>query len=87
MSHPYDDTDQLYDAAQSIVSCRDMCGDERRALRDWEDDNRRLTRIERNGVRLIADRIWHDSQIQAGVIVPVSPEERRAITRIMERAP
>lgn len=87
MSTPYDHTDLLYDAANAIVAARDFCGNEREALREWEGDNRQLTRLERNGVRLIADRLWRESQSKAGVVVPISPEERHAITRIMERAP
>ena len=87
MNGAYDHSDMLYDAAGAIVACRDMCGNEREALREWEDDNRKLSRLERNGVYLIAERIWRDSQIQAGVTVPVSPEERAAITRMTDRAP
>lgn len=87
MNKAYDHSDMLYDAASAIVACRDLCGNEREALRDWEGDNRKLTRLERNGVYLLADRMWRESQIKAGVTAPVSKEERAAITRMMERAP
>jgi len=78
---------ELQDAACAIVNSRELCGNEREALRDWEDDNRRLSATERGEVWSEAETIWSGYQREAGVAAPISREERASITRMMERAP
>lgn len=58
---------ELIDAVQILVSTRDLCGDEREALRDWEADNRRLTDEERRIVRHHVEVEWAAHQRAAGV--------------------
>lgn len=77
---------RIQDAAYAIVSAREFCGNEREALRDWQGDNGPLTSAERAAARSEAERIWAGYQLEAGVTLPISPDERREIARILERA-
>jgi len=78
---------ELIDCANSIISTRDFCGNERQALRDWQADYRKLSSNEIAAVWAIVNNKWADFQKAAGVHFPVSEEERATITKIMETAP
>jgi len=67
MTFAIESTKELIDAAQAIVNCRDMCGNEAQALKDWQADNRKLTPDETVLVLERANRLWRMSQIAAGV--------------------
>ena len=76
----------LTDAVETILNTRDCCGNERQALREWEQENRRLTSAEALEVASEVWSQWNSSRLAAGVTAPVSPEERKQITRMMNAA-
>lgn len=78
-------SDRLNDAAQAIVETRDFCGNENDALNQWQDDNGKLSPAERAQVRAMADDLWRKSQLDAGVSVPLSKEERAKAYRGIEQ--
>ena len=67
---------EIIEAAQVILNTRDFCGNEVEALREWQAENRKLTAGERVQVWQTVERKWRENQIEAGVIVPLSNEER-----------
>lgn len=71
--------------AMAIVRAREFCGDERAALREAEAEHGALSGPERIVVRKMAEGIWYRFQMDAGVTAPIGAEERKEITRIMER--
>lgn len=75
---------ELADAVRTIIACRDLCGNEAEALRDWEADNRKLSEPERATVRKNVAREWRRFQHAAGVTKPIGPGERAAINRALE---
>jgi hypothetical protein len=75
---------ELADAVRTIIACRDLCGNEAEALRDWEADNRKLTEPERAIVRKNVEREWRGWQKAAGVTKPISAGERASINRALE---
>lgn len=75
---------KIQDAASTVIQARDFCGNERSALRQWEADYGKLTPGERLEVAAEVERQWNDSRSAAGVVSPVSADERRAIIRTME---
>jgi hypothetical protein len=74
-------------AARVVVAARDFLGDEKAALRQWADDEGiRLFASDVKAVRAMADDMWRESQLAAGVVRPVDEFERRSIEKIMNRA-
>jgi hypothetical protein len=67
---------EIIEAAEVITNTRQFCGNEAEALREWQTENRKLTATERAAVWQLVDRNWRKDQIAAGVIVPLSNEER-----------
>ena len=58
----------LDDAAQWIVNCRELCGNEAQALRDWQADNGvALTPGQRHAVTCKVQNIWNQARKAAGV--------------------
>jgi hypothetical protein len=81
--------EHIQDLAQTILTTRDLCGDERQAVLDYLADHGFArgypsAAIVAEQARAQADRIWRQSQREAGVTDPISPEERAAITRTLE---
>jgi hypothetical protein len=81
---PTTTANRFAEAAHAVITARDFCGDERQALRDWQDDNGRLTSDERLQVLDLVETIWADSQRQAGVRRPIAAGERRGIEAALE---
>lgn len=79
-------TRNLKPYAQAVVNARELCGDERQALLDAQAEYGTLDGVERQVVRRMADGIWSRYQEKAGVTAPISPEERRQITRTLGAA-
>tara|TARA_Y100000114_G_C11731022_1_gene313585 strand:- start:843 stop:1214 length:372 start_codon:yes stop_codon:yes gene_type:complete len=77
---------KLQDAVQAIIEARDLCGNEREALQDWQHENGRLTTHEKRQVWDAVEREWSVCQTEAGVIFPISKHERRKIFRSLESA-
>ena len=77
---------KLQDAVQAIIETRDLCGNEREALQDWQHENGRLTTHEKRQVWDAVEREWSVCQTEAGVIFPISNHERRQIFRSLESA-
>jgi hypothetical protein len=83
--------EHIQDLAQTILTTRDLCGDERTAIRDYLADHG-FTPGSPNAViiadkaRIEANRQWQWAQREAGVTSPISPEERATITRTLDRA-
>jgi hypothetical protein len=75
---------ELADAVTTICNCRELCGDEAEALRDWQADNRVLSKTEREIVLRNVGRQWAQYQRDAGVRKPISHAERAAINRALE---
>jgi hypothetical protein len=80
------------DVAGAIVGSREFCGDEREAARECLAGYRIPMGSPRGrdilaAARRLAESTWADYQREAGVVAPISAEERATITRIMERAP
>jgi hypothetical protein len=81
--------EHVLDLARIIVATRDLCGDEPRAIRDYLADNGFArgypgAAIVAEQARSEADRVWRQSQRNAGVTRPIGPAERAAITRTLE---
>jgi len=76
----------IQSAALAVVNCRELCGNEKQALKDWMADNRNLNTEEKALVLKHVERIWALYQRQAGVTDPISPEERANITKTMNNA-
>lgn len=73
--------------AHAILVSRDFCGNEREAAIECAHDlGRKATAAELREAFAIAEQWWRASQRAAGVTAPIEPEERAAITRMMERA-
>jgi hypothetical protein len=53
---------ELNDVVQVILNTRDFCGNEREALLDWQDENRRLTPEERASVWEAVEWHWRNAQ-------------------------
>lgn len=68
----------LFDAAQQILNARDFCGNESKALFDWQADNRKLTPDEKLEVWAIVSHQWRKSQFEAGAKVLNSYQRRIA---------
>ena len=79
-------TMNINDAVQTIIETRDLCGDEREALQDWQHENGRLTAHQKQQVWEAVEREWSICQTEAGVIFPISNHERRRIFRSLENA-
>lgn len=77
---------ELNDAAEYVCNARELCGNEAQALRDWQADNRTLTKDERRIVSEKVSQRWGQYQKDAGVTAPISMEERAQINRMFERA-
>jgi len=71
----------LQDAAAEVLTCRDLCGDEREALREWQHENRRLSPAECSEVQALVDAAWAEARNCAGVSAPLSPSERNDVFR------
>ena len=69
-------TSIIEEAATVIIETRDLCGDEREALQQFQDDNRKLSATELREARQLAEVLWSRSQHQAGVRHPLTPSER-----------
>ena len=77
---------KLQDAVQAIIETRDLCGNEREALQDWQHENGRLTTHEKRQVWDAVEQEWSLWQARAGVQFPISNQERRHIFRSLESA-
>lgn len=66
---------RLADAVECLVSTRDMCGDEKLALRDWEFENGQLEEHEKRAVLEQVETEWRESQTAAGARI-LSAEQR-----------
>lgn len=75
----------LTDAVETIIATRDLCGHEGEALAQWQADNRKLSSSERAYVINLANDLWRKFQVQAGVSVPLSNEERARAYRDIEQ--
>ncbi len=51
--HPH-----IAQAVDAVLTAKEFCGSERRALKDWEDENVQLTTTERLAVSRIAAARW-----------------------------
>jgi hypothetical protein len=71
------DMNKVHQAASEIVTAREFCGDESEPLRG-------LNKTERKAAQMEAARIWRGAQVDAGVIIPISKEERITINKIIE---
>lgn len=71
----------LLDCVNSLVEVRDLCGDEREAMADWEAENRPLSRYERQVIRDEVSRTWNQARSEAGVTRPICDLEREKINR------
>ena len=60
-------TTELNDAVQTVLNTRDLCGNEREALLDWQNENRRLTPEERTSVWAAVRWHWDNAREQARV--------------------
>lgn len=58
---------KLNDAVQAIIETRDLCGNEREALQDWQHENSRLTTHEKRQVWDAVEQEWSLWQARAGV--------------------
>ena len=58
--HPH-----IADAVDAVLTAREFCGSERRALKEWEDENVQLTTTERLAVSRIAAARWAQWQREA----------------------
>lgn len=67
---------EIIEAAEVITNTRQFCGNEKEALREWQLENRKLTTEERSQVWQLVERNWRKDQIDAGVLIPLSNEER-----------
>jgi hypothetical protein len=85
--HTSDNDQMINDCAEALVACREFCGNELQAMRDWEADNGRLSVVARAIVIQRADKIWAGYQKEAGVTAPISSDERASIDRMFARAP
>lgn len=77
---------ELNDLIETLISTRDFCGDEQQALKDWQADNRKLSAKEVMDVWRMFEILWNKNQVSAGVKFPIHPDERRAITKILNRS-
>lgn len=75
---------EIADAVAHLITCRDFCGDEVEALRDFEAEygcefsvREHLEILER------VEAKWRLSQYVAGVSKPISVAERRIINRVL----
>lgn len=75
-------TTELNDAVETILNTRDFCGNEREALLDWQDENRRLTPEERTSVWAAVEWHWRKSQVEAGATILTADQRRRAYADI-----
>lgn len=80
------DLSLLNDCAETILATRDMCGNEKEALADWQVENGRLTPCERETVLRMVSGAWRADQLAAGVTVPLSDEERKRAEYILDHA-
>lgn len=78
-------TDLINEAVETLISTRDVCGNEREALRDFQADNGKLTPTEIAAVWQAFESEWNRHQVAAGVKFPIHADERRAINRVIER--
>ena len=85
--HTSDNEQMINECAEALVACREFCGNERQALRDWEADNGQLSVVARAIAVQRADAIWAGYQRDAGVTAPISADERASIERMFARAP
>lgn len=74
---------QLESAVETLVTCRDLCGNERECLREWEQENGTLSENEWRDVLFHFENAWHSWRVKAGVSKPISASERRVINRIL----
>lgn len=73
----------LRDLIAALLQTRDFCGNERETLREWQQENRRLTDEERFFVVSEVARRWNESQREAGVAFPLNADERRKARRAL----
>jgi hypothetical protein len=78
-------TPELVGLVEEMVDVRSLCGDEREHLRQWQtDNNRKLTIEERNHVQDLLEARWREAQRGAGVRNPLSAEDRRQASAMLE---
>ena len=56
-------TAKLIDAIETLISTRDMCGNERQALREWQQENGTLTPRETRTILLAVEGEWRHRQV------------------------
>jgi hypothetical protein len=63
--------------ANDVVAARDMCGDERAAMVEYQYEHGIMfSPIECIHISKAVEAIWSDSQQAAGVVAPLSTSER-----------
>ena len=78
---------RIEQAIMELIATRDMCGDERQTLKDFEREFGTFTETQRDDIRSSADGAWRRSQRAAGVCKPITSNERMAIELALETEP
>jgi hypothetical protein len=77
----------IEEAAVGIVTARDLCGSEKSAIRQVEEDyGIKFTFEEKAAAFDAANAIWRGFQIQAGVTHPLSTFERQDAFNAIQNA-
>lgn len=75
---------RIEQAIMEQIATRDMCGDERQTLQDFEREFGAFTPAQRDTIRASVDEAWRRSQRAAGVTKPITSNERMAIEFTLE---